>query len=244
MIKPLVILVLIISIVFLRYHSTETFSSIKTPKMKTYFINLKRDKERWEKVKHMGFERFEAINGKELNKDKLIASKIVSKKNRLKAGQLGCALSHIEVLKKIQRQREPYGLILEDDVIIPENFNESMITIPDTFDILFLGGCNIKGKRVADNLIKPSNDKRSYNLCLHAVLVNKNSVAKILKLLTPLYRPIDSQLRDHYDKLDVYYHYPNLINQNKELPSTRRKIDGLKQSSFWKKNHLNVYIEN
>ena len=168
---------------------TEPFTALTQSQIKTYFINLDRDKDRWERVKHMGFERFEAINGKDLNKDNLISSDIVSKKNKLRPGQLGCALSHIEVLKKIHKQPEPYGLILEDDVIIPDNFVDTSIDIPETFDIIFLGGCNIKGTKVAPNLIKPCKEKRAYNLCLHAVLVNKNSVPKILKLLTPLYRP-------------------------------------------------------
>jgi hypothetical protein len=34
-----------------------------------------------------------------------------------------------------------------------------------------------------------------------------------------------------------------LINQNKELISIRREIDGMEQSEFWKKNHMNITLE-
>jgi hypothetical protein len=114
--------------------------------------------------------------------------------------------------------------------------------LPKNFDIIFLGGCNIKGKRTG-NLIQPTEKGGAYNLCWHAVLVNKKSVDKILNILTPLYRPIDSQFREHFDKFNVFFHYPNLINQNKTLRSTRRDIDGLPQSSYWQKHHLDIKLD-
>ena len=211
---------------------------------KIYFINLDENIDRWNKLSNKNITRFSAINGKKIDKNKLIKDNIISSKNNLQLGQIGCALSHISVLKLIQTQDEPYGLILEDDVIIPDNFSVNKLKLPNDFDLLFLGGCNIKGKKVAPNLIKPSIISGLYNLCWHAVLVNKNSVQKILGLLTPLRRPIDSQIRDEYSKLNIFYHYPNLINQNKSLRSIRRDIDGLPQSKYWEKNHLNVTIEN
>lgn len=210
---------------------------------KIYFINLDENIDRWNKLSHKNIIRFPAINGKKIDKSKLIKDNIISSKNKLQLGQIGCALSHISVLKLIQNQDEPYGLILEDDVIIPDNFSVNKLKLPNDFDLLFLGGCNIKGKKVAPNLIKPTIFDGLYNLCWHAVLVNKNSVQKILDLLTPLRRPIDSQIRDEYNKLNIFYHYPNLINQNKSLRSIRRDIDGLSQSKYWKTHHLNITIE-
>ena len=35
----------------------------------------------------------------------------------------------------------------------------------------------------------------------------------------------------------------NIINQNKELISNRRVLDGLPQSDYWKKHHLDITIE-
>lgn len=210
---------------------------------KTYFINLDENIDRWNKISHKSITRFPAINGKLLDKEKLINKGVIAEKNILKLGQIGCALSHINVLKLIKEQDEEYGLILEDDVIIPDNFSINKLNLPKDFDIIFLGGCNIKGQKVTKNLIKPTGFNGSYNLCWHAVLVNKERVDKILNVLTPLYRPIDSQLRDFYKELDVYYYYPNIINQNKKLRSNRRDIDGLPQSSYWEKHHLDITLD-
>lgn len=237
-----IIILLSITILFIILSSQSPQIEELTSLCQTYFINLDENIERWNKIKHKNIKRFPAINGKTLDKKQLINDGIISKKNKLKMGQIGCALSHIEVLKLIAKQSEPYGLILEDDVVIPPDFNIHSLKLPKQFDIIFLGGCNIKGKKVSENLIKPTIQDGSYNLCWHSVLVNKKSAKKILKFLQPLYRPIDSQIRENYNKLDVFYHYPNLINQDKTLRSNRRDIDGLPQSSYWQKHHLDVSI--
>jgi GR25 family glycosyltransferase involved in LPS biosynthesis len=223
----------------------ENFDTTKT-KCQIYFINLDENKDRWNNLSQelkQKINRFPAINGKELDKNKLIKDGVLSETNNLRMGQIGCALSHITILKKIQQQNEPYGLILEDDVIIPPYFSVEDLELPKDFDICFLGGCNIKGEKISKKWIQPTSKNGAFNLCWHAVLINKNNVQKIIDLLTPLKRPIDSQIRDKYDELKVFYHYPNLINQNKNLRSTRRDIDGLPQSKYWQKHHLDVTID-
>ena len=81
-------------------------------------------------------------------------------------------------------------------------------------------------------------------MCLYGTLQNEwIELEKILDLLIPLRRPIDSQIREEYSKLNVFYYYPNIINQNKSLRSIRRDIDGLPQSQYWKNHHLDITIE-
>jgi glycosyl transferase family 25 len=243
-----VICLLCITVIFLYIipgsNLKESFTSMD---YKIYFINLDENKNRWNNLSpelRKKITRFPAINGKKLEKDKLIKDGLIAEENNLLMGQIGCALSHIMILKRIQKQDEPYGIILEDDVIIPPEFSFDKLKLPDDFDIFFLGGCNIKGEKVSENWIRPTSKNGAFNLCWHAVLVNKKSVQKILDLLIPLRRPIDSQIRAEYDKLKVFYHYPNLISQNKSLRSTRRDIDGLPQSKYWQKHHLDVTIDN
>lgn len=216
--------------------------------LKTYFINLDEHIDRWNinKNKINNMIRFNAIHGKNVDNSNLKKNGILNNIHELLPGQLGCALSHISVMNLIKNQKEEYGLILEDDVIIPDNFelifNNLIKNFPKKWDIIFLGGCNIYGKKYNDNFIIPLDNNGSKNLCMHAVLLNKNNVDKIINLLQPLYRPIDSQLREYFDTLDVFYAFPNIINQNKNLISNRRIIDGLPQSKYWKENHLNIEI--
>jgi glycosyl transferase family 25 len=253
-----IIFLFIIFILFfkIKNNKLENFNNNKPytqNNLKIYFINLDANIDRWYNIedKLNNIVRFNAINGKELNKTQLIERGIVSEKNKLLPGQLGCALSHISVMNLIKNQNEEYGLILEDDVIIPHNFDkifkDLMKDSPKNWDVIFLGGCNIYGKKYNEKFIIPldnnsNNNNNSKNLCMHAVLLNKNNIDTILKLLKPLYRPVDSQLRTYFDNLDVFYAYPNIINQNKDLISNRRVLDGLPQSQFWKKNHENVTL--
>jgi len=250
-----VICVLCITTIFLYFVQGSNIMESFTPiageggnnSCKIYFINLDENIERWNSLSpelQTKITRFPAVNGKKLDKDQLIINGLIADKNNLRMGQIGCALSHISILKRIQRQDEPYGLILEDDVTIPPDFSLERLKLPPgDFDICFLGGCNIKGEKVGENWIRPTAKNGAFNLCWHAVLVNKQNVQKVLDLLTPLRRPIDSQIREEYDKLKVFYHYPNLISQNKSLRSTRRDIDGLPQSKYWQKHHLDVTID-
>ena len=243
----LVICLLCITIIFLYIMPGSNLKeSFTTNSCKIYFINLDENIDRWDNFPtelREKFTRFPAVNGKKLDKDQLIKDGLIAEENNLRMGQIGCALSHITILKSIQTQDEPYGLILEDDVTIPSDFSVDRLKLPEDFDICFLGGCNIKGEKVGENWIRPTAKNGAFNLCWHAVLVNKQSAQKVLDLLTPLRRPIDSQIRAEYDKLKVFYHYPNLISQNKSLRSTRRDIDGLPQSKYWQKHHLDVTID-
>ena len=219
------LLCIITIFLYIATKQSNIMESFLDPMYKIYFINLDE-------------------NRKILDKNKLIADGLVSSKNSLRMGQIGCALSHITILKNIKKQKAPYGIILEDDVIIPDDFSLEQLKLPTDFDICFLGGCNINGEQIAPNWIRPTAKNGAFNLCWHAVLVNKKSAQKILDLLKPLTRPIDSQIREEYDKLKVFYHYPNLISQNKSLRSTRRDIDGLPQSKYWQNHHLDVTIDN
>ena len=242
-----------ITILFLYFTSSEfhfyQVEQFSNEELKIYCINLKEHPERWEKIKEKlpRCVRFDAINGKKLNRKILTKKGILKERNTLLDGQLGCALSHISVMDIIKKQPEPYALILEDDVIIPDNFVEELEELkkyfPEKWDVIFLGGCNIFGKKINDKIIKPTDISGTRNLCMHAFIVNKSSIDKLINYLYPLYRPVDSQLRDNFKDLDIFYANPNIINQNKTLTSIRRVLDGLPQSEYWKTHHKDITID-
>ena len=221
-----------------------------------YIINLDKDKDRWNtytnlNIPNIQLNRYTGVYGKNVNRQKLITDGILDKDNVLKDGQLGCALSHINLWKDFYESEnkdkdKKYLLVLEDDVIINKNIyndiGELSAYFPSEWDIIFFGGCNIYGKKINERFIVPTKFDSSYNLCLHAMLINKNSIPKLINVMTPLQYPIDNQLRDKFPELSVFYSYPNLINQNKDLLSSRRIIDGSPQSEYWKKNHTNITI--
>lgn len=63
------------------------------------------------------------------------------------AGEFGCSLSHLKCLINAAPNTEEHDhgiLILEDDLIFDEKFhekfNESLVSIPDDWNVLYLGG--------------------------------------------------------------------------------------------------------
>jgi glycosyl transferase family 25 len=248
----LILSFILILLLILRYTLPKFESFNNRNDIKIYFINLNQNKDRLKYIKeqcnkeNINIIRFPAYYGKDLNEYELINQGILSRKHNLRKGQLGCAISHYKLMENIKKNNEDIALILEDDIIIPDNFkkklNDVLNNLPDKWDIVFLGGCNIKGKMYKDKYIIPTEYGGTYNLCMHSYLVNKKSLNKLLKCFQPFYRPIDSQLRDKYKDLNVYFLYPNLILQNKEIRSTRRDIDGLQQSKYWKENQGNINI--
>ncbi len=108
-----------------------------------YCINLKHRGDRWQRFtqqpelkvieKEYSFERFEGINGSQLDiaSDKRVSlrTKRNIKENVRRdheeldsAGGVGCYLSHVGVWKSFLERPEPYAIIFEDDAIIPDGF--------------------------------------------------------------------------------------------------------------------------
>jgi len=137
-----VICVLCITVIFLYLMPGSNIQESFTPMLcKIYFINLDENRDRWDNLTpelQAKITRFPAINGKKLDKDQLIKDGLIAEENNLRMGQIGCALSHITILKHIQQQDEQYGLILEDDVTIPPDFEVDKLKLPEDFDICFL----------------------------------------------------------------------------------------------------------
>ena len=102
-------------------------------KYNIFVINLDRSKERLERIRtelnniKLPFERISAIDGKTLN-NKKIATYYAKDLNRkyyyapLKAGQIGCYISHIKACHKILEEGLDYGIIIEDDIAINNGF--------------------------------------------------------------------------------------------------------------------------
>ena len=97
----------------------------------TFVINLDRDTERMqfmhEQLTRLGiqYQRHSAILGKEYSPtiqeyDEVRA--LAEGGHALLPGEIGCALSHAQVLEKIVTEKIPFALVLEDDVSLPINF--------------------------------------------------------------------------------------------------------------------------
>src|SRR3989344_3247158 len=102
--------------------------------IKTFLINLERDKDRLAymdaQLQRLGivYERFPAIYGKDIDAYSFLdAERSFKTEGRtLSQGDIGTALSHRTVYEKGLEGNLDYALIMEDDVILPENVRETV----------------------------------------------------------------------------------------------------------------------
>jgi GR25 family glycosyltransferase involved in LPS biosynthesis len=215
----ILIILLIISTVVIPYQKNKE-SFINNMKIdKIYVINLKKNTDRLEKFMenakkaNVNVERFDAIYGKELQKDHPDIFKYFVKDHKLNPGQIGCALSHIKVWQDAIDNNYNNILVFEDDAIIPENFwnkfNKAYEELPKDWDCFSLN-CSWCNNIKDYGLIQKSN----FNVCTISYNLNLKSINKIFNLIKnkKINEPIDVYLiENYYKKNSLYIIKPHLI---------------------------------
>jgi glycosyl transferase, family 25 len=93
------------------------------------------------------YEFFKAVNGKLLSEDDLNTHYEKEKSSKLYRplglGEIGCALSHVNVAKEIIYRNLPFAIILEDDVLLTNEFKKILPNLYKldniNFDFIMLG---------------------------------------------------------------------------------------------------------
>ena len=178
--------------------------------IKTYVIGLEKRLDRKVSIqrnfKDLNYEYYNAINGDGLNIQKLVQDGVIS--NCIKSpltgimtkGVIGCALSHLNVWKKIVNENE-IALILEDDAFLDCDMNSLNLCFDniqklDKWDVIFLGKQSVD---IINQNSSPSDyseyvksvSNRAEDLhemrygagffCAHAYILNKKSANKLVK---------------------------------------------------------------
>ena len=216
-----------------------------------YCINLDRSKNRWNYINNearkqgLEIKRFEAIDGKNILLKNI--KKVCTKKyfNRIKNdksiyGNIGCYFSHLNLLRKLERENVENALIIEDDIKFVKNFKEKLINnlkyIPDNWDIIYLGITRPCGKRYFKNIFIPKEKKcKLDNGGAFAYIVNRRSIKKLLNYINEkkIDNMIDHTYREYFKHMNVYIMYPFLVNHNYHLESDR------KFSKYYNSNYIN-----
>jgi GR25 family glycosyltransferase involved in LPS biosynthesis len=170
---------------------------------KVVVINLDRRTDRMEQLvpqlKELGieYERFSAVDGKELDISPIIAG----------------TMSHVQVLKKYQDQKI---LVLEDDALFVDDFNEKfeevMQTIPADWDIFYLGALLPKNT----GKVTPVNEhwtRQVFTTGSQAYCINPARVNYFIENLDGYEWYIDIGLRVFAEKYNAYITQPNLVTQ-------------------------------
>nr|WP_255705603.1 glycosyltransferase family 25 protein [Xenorhabdus sp. PB61.4] len=103
--------------------------------MKIYVINLAQDVERKKSMQEqlkkleLDFEFISAVYGKSLNKEQIQENCPNFDEMTLAIGELGCSLSHLNIYKKIIKNKIPISLILEDDARLGDNLTNILSSL-------------------------------------------------------------------------------------------------------------------
>lgn len=147
--------------------------------MRIYCINLAKRTDRWNECLAlfqkfgMEVERFEGIEGNPGHE----------KLNGSTDGDIGCTLSHYELVKKLKAENIPYALIIEDDVEFSEKFDpaflEFMIAFaPKDWDMIYLGGNHVEEPAVVNTIYS----KVSHTYTTHAYIIRNTIYDKVIEL--------------------------------------------------------------
>ncbi len=181
---------------------------------------------------------FEAVNGSQLDIPQLQKDGLVKKKwstyrynsaqtpegkQKVINGEIGCYMSHMNLLKKIsESEYDGWTIVFEDDFLLESNFKEELDKILENIkdnqeiDIIYLGSLNqddCKNGVYKDNLCHPVNPWGT-----QGYMVNKRSASKIYNLIKFIDREIDIKYRDlmNKKKINGLIVVPTLVKQNYE----------------------------
>ena len=180
---------------------------------KVIVINLDRRTDRMEKLApqleklDIQYKRFSAVDGKKLDIDPIVAG----------------LRSHLQVMKQIAGQRV---LILEDDALFVEDFNEKfekvMQTLPEDWDIFYLGALVPKDV----GLIRMVNRHWGIQVLTtgsQAYCINPSRLEYFISKLEDYNSYIDIGLRDFAKGYKPYITQPNLVTQFPSYSDLRLK---------------------
>jgi len=155
---------------------------------------------------------------------------------KLNDSEISLSLHHIECYKRVTEQQEyDYAIILEDDVILKDNFRnilEKYIRdLPEDWDMLFFGeghGVHIPIHNIRENvhIYKKSVDLKNMcgevdgsTRCADSYIISKKCCKKILERINlPNYiitMPIDHLLNyiNYYNNFNIYWSEPTITIQ-------------------------------
>lgn len=178
-----------------------------------YVINLKHAEKRWAHVRQnldergIPYRRIEGVYGKDLptpiegydeRKYHILNGKVTN------PGEVGCYFSHIKALREFLDAGEPYALILEDDVTLPENIQELLeaaIGYSEDWDLLRLTSSREGIYFPFGDL--PGNHQIVYNTRVlkntGAYFINRNAAQKCVDNMLPMKLPYDEALDRDWD---------------------------------------------
>lgn len=193
-------------------------------------VNLDRDVDKWTSVSErlektgIAFERFPAVYGRSLShQDKRISLnrfRVWCAIGRpLQDGELGCALSHIDIYRKMMVERISCACVLEDDVVFDARLPQQMEMVEsflctDSPRVVLLSDRTHQGLKEWE--ILPA--ERDFGTFAYAI--NLSAARAILKANFPVQRPCDHwHVWRRHHLIELYHAYPTVCDYDHSAAS-------------------------
>lgn len=205
--------------------------------MKTYVVNLQQAIQRRQymqavlaKHPYLDYSFVEAVNGKEIEDSKLalLYSEDRVRKNigrTLSRGEIGCALSHVNIYSAMIERGEDAVLVLEDDIYVPSNIQTELLGLQwllgKNRPVVVLLTPVIKASNRIIHVLSNNEVLKPYEACYTSgYLLNKRAATELLKLNFPVCVAADDwEYFNMMGRLDLYCLKSHVINLAEHLGS-------------------------
>ena len=226
------VIILLYNIFFSDYLIQENFDNIflHTIVDKIYVINMDKDKGRMhnldEKMRELklDYQRITGVDGQKVYPE-------YKKKTKLRPGQIGCLLSHLNILNDAIKNKYENILVLEDDILFHRNFHNEfkkkynkLMKNEKNYDLIYLGCHQSLNGDGYWSRIKMKEEYYENNTTdgTFAMLINKNIFQDIINFVENLELPIDTAISKYIlsnKKYKTYSFFPHLIISDVSLLS-------------------------
>ncbi len=221
--------------------------------MIAYVLNLKRSVNRFNFItnhleqRNINFKIVEAVDGNDLTQSDIEKNcdveRINKSKHWLSKGAIGCALSHYKAYQEFLETSEKCALILEDDVVLPVNFDKILSEIENVISedeiILLVYSSFVPTQLSLFNAVKLSEGMLCYPMEIRKILtassyiIGKETARKMADNIIPV--SVTADFWHHYYNKNCFstlrVHYPSVI----AFKNYKSTIDYIPQDSVKEK---------
>lgn len=186
---------------------------------KAFCINLYFRQDRWAEAsaqfaaEGLNVERFNAIHGKEFKTE-----------YRIKPGNCGCNLSHLQVIQQAKFMGLPAIMVFEDDVVLRKNFvsliDQILEDLPPEWDLIMLAGTHKKPLSLVTDKLYLANE--SY--CNHAYIVRECLYDLLIMRLQEFNCPLDVIFTEVQLTHHVYVTNPPMAWQSESYSDIEERV--------------------
>ena len=212
--------------------------------MKTFIVNLERDTDKKQKILeqteklNLKAEIIPAVYGKNLSKEDLKNLVYDYPNCALSLGEIGCALSHLNIYNKMVKEDIPIAFILEDDVILSKDVAPMLDFLEKSDDKnkpnVYLLSYMIDYLPLTKKRTPFGNMYRIYrSYCACGYVINKEAAKRISQIQTPV--KFEADMWESFKfilGINVYGIIPHLVfegDTNKQLSNIEKERSTLKK---------------